>query len=135
MQNKRTAVIVASSVLIIAIVVVALFVNKANKPSTNNTTTTGNSANAGTSAKTNSVAIENFAFSPASITVKVGTTVTWTNNDSANHTVTSDGSEDTFDSGSLATGKTFSHTFSKTGTFKYRCTFHPDMTGSVLVTN
>jgi plastocyanin len=78
------------------------------------------------------VDISGFAFSPASVTVKVGESVTWTNKDSVPHTVTAaDGS---FDSGSLAQGASFSFTFQKAGTYTYRCTVHPSMpTATVIV--
>lgn len=146
MQNKRSAIIVSVVVLIIVAVVIGLFVSKARDKSTNNKTNTTSSSSttsmsnmennsSGKAVNTSSVAIKDFAFSPATITVKVGTTVTWTNQDSAAHTVTSDsGSKDSFDSGSMAQGKTFSHTFKTAGTFNYICTFHPDMMGKVEVT-
>jgi amicyanin len=76
-----------------------------------------------------------FAFSPASITIKVGTTVTWTNNTSAPHTVTSDDGT-TFDSGlntPIQPGATFSFTFTKAGTFAYHCQIHPFMKATVIV--
>jgi len=72
-------------------------------------------------AATVKVDIANFAFG-APLTIKVGTTVIWTNRDNAAHTVTADNGE--FDSGSLKTGDTFSFTFSKPGTFPYYCAFH-----------
>lgn len=79
-----------------------------------------------------SVNISGFAFAPASVNVNVGDTVTWTNNDAGiPHTVTADGGA--FNSGNLATGQTFSQTFSAAGTFAYHCTIHPQMTGSVVV--
>lgn len=69
------------------------------------------------------VTISGFALGPASTTVRVGDMVTWTNLDSAAHTVTAlDGS---FDSGPLAPGAGFGFTFQKAGTFIYRCTMHP----------
>jgi plastocyanin len=77
------------------------------------------------------VTIAGFAFQPASIEVTVGTTVTWTNEDPAPHTVTAtDGS---FDSGTLASGASFSQVFDAEGTFAYACAIHPTMTGSVIV--
>jgi plastocyanin len=77
------------------------------------------------------VTIAGFAFQPASIEVTIGTTVTWTNDDPAPHTVTAtDGS---FDSGTLASGATFSQVFQAAGTFEYACAIHPTMTGSVIV--
>jgi plastocyanin len=78
------------------------------------------------------VSIDNFAFAPATLTVKVGTTVTWTNRDEEPHTVVaSDGS---FHSPGMGTGATFSHTFSTAGKFDYVCSIHPMMHGTVVVT-
>jgi plastocyanin len=78
-----------------------------------------------------SVAIVDFAFDPGSVAVDVGGTVTWTNQGPSPHTVTaSDGS---FDSGELAAGASFSHTFMSAGTFSYFCSIHPSMVGSVVV--
>jgi plastocyanin len=78
-----------------------------------------------------SVTISNFAFQPASLQVAVGTTVTWTNQDSTAHTVTSD--TGAFDSGQLAPGATFSQTFMTPGTFAYHCQIHPFMTATIVV--
>jgi len=78
-----------------------------------------------------SITISNFAFSPASLTVPVGTAVTWTNKDSPTHTISA--KDSSFDSGSLATGATFSYTFSQKGTFEYSCKIHPSMNGKVVV--
>jgi predicted lipoprotein with Yx(FWY)xxD motif len=78
-----------------------------------------------------SATIENFTFNPGVLKVHKGTTVTWTNNDSAAHTVTSGSSA--FDSGALKNGATFSFTFNDTGTFAYHCKFHSDMTATVIV--
>lgn len=76
-------------------------------------------------------------FDPASLSVKVGTTVVWTNKDSASHTVTSGdpqaGPSGDFDSSLIKPGNTFKHTFSKAGTVSYFCTVHPWMTGKINV--
>jgi len=80
------------------------------------------------------VAIKGFAFAPAALTVPVGTTVIWTNQDSDAHTVTSDRSGGPLNSKALNTGDTFSFTFTQPGTFKYLCTIHPFMTATVTVT-
>ena len=79
------------------------------------------------------VKIDNFSFAPASLTVPVGATVTWTNRDDIPHTVVS--SEDTkvFKSKVLDTDEKFSFTFSKPGTYPYFCSIHPKMTGKVVV--
>jgi plastocyanin len=77
----------------------------------------------------NAVSIAGMAFSPASITTTVGATVTWTNNDNMAHTVTAD--DNSFDSGNIAAGGTFSRTFSSAGSFAYHCSIHPGMKGTV----
>lgn len=106
-----------------------------NGMATNNTTTPSTKTpSAETPATTSSVVIENFAFSPANITVKKGTTVSWTNKDSATHTVTENDSQTGPDSGNLATGKSYSFTYSTVGAFKYHCAIHPNMVGTVTVT-
>ncbi len=78
-----------------------------------------------------------FTFSPATITIKAGTTVTWKNVTSVAHTVTSDDGGKAFDSGTsnpiAAQTGTFSFTFKTPGTFTYHCTFHPFMKGTVIV--
>lgn len=79
------------------------------------------------------VSIVDFAFQPGSVEVPVGGSVTWTNNGSATHTVTSDSGA--FDSGQLAPGASFSQTFDTAGTFTYHCSIHPQMTGTVIVTS
>ncbi len=78
-----------------------------------------------------SVSISGFAFSPASLTAKQNTKVTWTNNDSVTHTVTSD--TGLFDSGNIPAGGTYNYTFSTAGTYAYHCTIHPNMKGTVMV--
>jgi plastocyanin len=79
----------------------------------------------------NNVSIKNFAFSVSTLTVSSGTTVIWTNNDGTTHTVTAD--DNSFDSNDIAPGKTYSKTFSSTGTFAYHCKYHSTMTASVVV--
>lgn len=80
-----------------------------------------------------SVSIAGFAFSPASVTINPGESVTWTHNDGTTpHTVTSN--TGAFDSGSLTGGGTFQQTFSTPGTFAYHCAIHPSMQGTVVVT-
>jgi plastocyanin len=93
--------------------------------------TTGPATTAGGAAAGNAVSIANFAFSPTSITAKVGDKVTWTNNDSTTHTVTAD--DNSFSSGDLAPGASFSFTFTKAGTFPYHCSIHSSMKATVVV--
>ncbi len=89
------------------------------------------SASALPAAAGSAVTVANFSFQPATITVPVGTTVTWTNTDSAGHTVAAD--DGSFTSGTLGTGAMFSQTFSTAGTFAYHCSIHASMTGTVVV--
>ncbi len=77
------------------------------------------------------VKIDNFSFGPGTVTVPVGTTVTWTNRDDIPHTVVS--TEGVFKSRVLDTDEKFMFTFSKAGTFPYFCSIHPKMTGKVVV--
>lgn len=77
------------------------------------------------------VEIKDFAFSPATLTVKVGDTVTWTNQDSVGHSATSD--DGSFDTGVLAQGESNTVTFTEAGTFNYHCTPHPNMKATVVV--
>jgi len=82
--------------------------------------------------QTDSVAIRNFAFAPAMVTVPVGTTITWTNDDQDAHTVSATGGA--FRSAALNNGDTFRFTFTKPGRYDYICTIHPFMTATVVVT-
>lgn len=78
----------------------------------------------------NAIDIMDFAFNPDAITVSKGTTVTWTNKDSAPHTVTGTA----FTSETLSQGQSYSYTFNEAGTFEYHCNIHPSMLGKVIVT-
>jgi plastocyanin len=82
---------------------------------------------------TTEVKIDNFSFGPVTLTVPVGTTVTWTNRDDIPHTVVSTDDPKTFKSKVLDTDEKFSFTFSKAGTYPYFCSIHPKMTGKVIV--
>jgi len=92
----------------------------------------GGGGGSGGQAGAGAVRIAGFAFAPDSRSVKVGDSVTWTNQDGATHTVTAD--DGAFDSGNLAGGKSFSFTFDEAGTFAYHCNIHRRMTGTVTVT-
>lgn len=81
------------------------------------------------------VTIQGMAFNPAAITVKKGTTVTWTNEDPVSHTVTETDGQDGPNSATLSKGHTYTFTYDTAGTFKYHCSIHPDMTGTVTVTD
>ncbi len=77
------------------------------------------------------IKIDNFSFSPATLTVAVGTTVTWINRDDIPHRVA--GTDGGFKSKTLDTDDKFSYTFSKAGTYPYFCSLHPKMTGKIVV--
>jgi plastocyanin len=79
------------------------------------------------------VKIVNFSYDPANLSITSGLTVTWINEDSVPHTVTSD--DGVWDSGAIAPGGTFSHTFEQAGTYAYHCTIHPNMKATVEVTS
>jgi plastocyanin len=141
-MRKGSAIVIV--VLVIAALLLAIggwwLVNQRNRTQApqsdgsiqneNNSSSTGE--NSGVT-NASSVSIANMAFSPATITVKKGTAVTWTNNDNTTHNVTA--GNNGFSSGSLAPGKTFSFTFDKAGSFSYTCTIHPSMKGTVVVTD
>jgi plastocyanin len=78
------------------------------------------------------VLIQGFSFKPSSITVGVGSTVTWENQDSAPHTVASDSGGE-LASGTLSNGGTYAHTFNAPGTYPYHCGIHRSMKGTVTV--
>lgn len=130
---KNTPIIIGAIVIVLVLIIGAvLFLgmnNNSNIPTNNppvtNTPATGN-------AKTYTVDIQNFQFSPSTITIKAGDSVTWTNMDSMSHTVTSS-SRNELNSPTLANGKTYSNTFSTPGTYSYYCTIHPSMKATVIV--
>lgn len=87
-------------------------------------------AQAGIAGEVVQVKISDLAYSPADITIKAGTTVEWVNNDFVDHTATAtNGNWDVM----IAAEKSARHTFKHTGTTKYFCRFHPDMTGTINV--
>jgi plastocyanin len=90
---------------------------------------TANTAQSSTA--TAEVTIDNFSFRPQTLTVAVGTTVTWTNRDDIPHTVVSD--DGVFKSKARDTDEKFSYTFDAAGTYPYHCSIHPKMTGQVVV--
>ncbi len=77
------------------------------------------------------VKIDNFAFTPAKLTVPAGTQVTWTNRDDIPHTVVSD--DKSIKSKALDTDEKFTFTFTKPGTYSYFCSIHPKMQGTIVV--
>ena len=77
------------------------------------------------------VEIKDLKYVPTKLTIKAGDTVVWTNKDDNDHTVIA--SDDSFKSDKLGNGESYKFTFSKTGTFKYGCSYHPRMKGTITV--
>src|SRR5262245_15122563 len=75
------------------------------------------------------IQIKDFMFAPGAITIRVGDTVTWVNQDDDVHTVVSE--DGSFRSGGLDTGQTYSFTFTRPGTYRFSCSLHPMMVGTV----
>ena len=91
------------------------------------TVSTGSGAAGGGS----TVEIKNFMFTPTTLTVPAGMTVTWKFDDSTQHTVAAN--DNSFTSSALANGQTFTHAFSAAGTVAYHCSIHPFMLGTIIV--
>lgn len=79
------------------------------------------------------IELKDFMFIPDEITVGVGTTITWTNRDPVAHTADAADDPQTFDSGNIAPGQTFQHTFDEPGTIDYICIYHGNMKGTIVV--
>ncbi|WP_461123628.1 cupredoxin domain-containing protein [Saccharothrix stipae] len=91
-------------------------------------------AQAPAAAAAKSVTISGYAYSPATLTVTVGDTVTWTNQDTAPHNVVVTSGPEKFTSPTLQKGQSYTFTFTKAGSYQYYCSLHPDMKASVTVT-
>jgi plastocyanin len=135
MKIKNLSIyILLITVLLVALPLIGCTGNAAGTTTAAEMTTlaaVGETTSGSTGAK-NEVMIESNAFKPDSLTIKVGDTVTWINNDSYNHTVTAKTGE--FNSGDMANGAKFSFTFNKEGTYDYTCSIHTFMTGKIIVT-
>ncbi len=119
-MNKRT-------MLLVGLVAGALLLAACSNLTADGTTTV--TAPSGGDAE---ISIENFAFGPGDITVAVGDTITWTNDEaSIGHTTTSD--DGIWDSGLMSPGDTFEQIFTEAGTLTYFCSIHPSMTASITV--
>jgi plastocyanin len=135
---KKNAVVIAS--VAIAGAIVAMYVLSSNYGELRDLAVegSGNSIQETTTIPSNSTVVKIVAnagsnsFSPNPVEVKVGEIVTWINNDSGRHTITS--KDGTFDSGVMGKGQSFSFTFDKAGQYPYFCSPHPGMVGTVVVT-
>ena len=128
-MRKLTWIVAALAVLMFALALAGCSGGAAS--STPAAPAAGGAAGSAPAASGTAVTISSFAFNPAEITVKVGDTVTWTNQDSVGHTVVAD--DNSFTSQSLPQGGTYSFKFTKAGTFAYHCSVHPSMTAKVTV--
>ncbi|MEI6058816.1 MAG: cupredoxin family copper-binding protein [archaeon] len=118
----KSGVIIAIVLVVVSVLVGAYFL-AGYKVSSNS---------GGNVAPINGVSISGFAFNPATLTVGVGDTVTWKNEDSAPHTIVSDsGSE--ISSPSLSNGQTYEHKFGVAGIYEYHCSIHPGMKAKIIV--
>lgn len=143
-MTKEIWIIVA--VLVVIVLVALFYLNSGNMGSYTNTnpnpnvrvntqapTNTGDSAGSGAGSSSNyDIQIIGYAFDPEEVTIKVGDTITWTNMDSAQHTVVSTSGKE-LASERLSKGNSYFHTFTKAGTYYYYCTLHPSMKAKVIV--
>ena len=122
--------------LCVIVALAAVGCGSSNSSSTSSgSSSSGSTSTAAAASSGGGVAIkmQNIAFDPKAVTVKVGQKVTWTNDDSVDHNVTSQSGE-TIKSQNFGKGATFSFTPTKAGTIKYVCTIHPGMTATLTVT-
>lgn len=142
MGSKQAISLVVGVVIIAAVAAGAMLLMKSDEASnseTNATATTNeqkkqrSDANQAVQTEDNAVIIQDFKYGPETITVKAGTTVTWTNQDTIRHNVVTDG-EDGPNGPLLAQGESYSFTFDTPGTYEYYCQPHPYMKATVVVT-
>ncbi len=132
-MKRNTPLIIALGTLVLAVIVVSLLVVRGSSTTMDMSSSTTQASEAEAVA-TNSVTVQSYAFSPAVIKVKVGTSVTWTNKDAAQHTVTADkASSDAPSSKLFGQNESYTFTFKKAGTYAYHCTPHSGMHGTVIV--
>jgi plastocyanin len=141
MSKRHTIGAVVGVVLALTVLLVAAGCGSSSSASTTTSQTPATAPSTGSGAT--NVTIQNFAFTPQTLTVKAGTTVTWTNKDSVQHNIVSTKSiaastatTSLYNSGLLGQGQTFSFTFSKPGTYFYECSIHatqPAMHATVIV--
>lgn len=116
-MNKTILIII---VIVVIVIIGAIYINQSEQP-INNEEVGGS--------EVLDVTVQNFAFSPAILTIKVGSTVTWTNNDSAPHTI----KFDDIVSNTLKLKDAFQRSFMAPGIYNYFCSIHPSMKGKIIV--
>jgi plastocyanin len=136
LRGRASILVAALSVLLMVGVLAASCGGNTTATTAATPTTVGSSTTVGAPGSTAGgggaqVVMKNSAFDPVTLTIKAGESVTWTNEDSARHTVVADNGE--FKSGDLAKGATFSFAFDKAGTYPYHCSVHPSMKATVVV--
>lgn len=109
--------------VVILLVLVTLIIGCAQQTQTPDTTKLGSE---------NNVRIRDFKFVPETLSIRVGDTITWANEDSAKHTVTSENGDE-IDSEELGKGGSFTHTFNEPGEYTYYCSLHPSMKARIIV--
>jgi len=132
-------IIFGTSLFVLAFVLAGcgLVPNNADSDAAINTNTSNNNSTATASDNEKSiveVSIKNFAYSPATLKIAKGTTVKWTNEDTAKHTVSpSQGQTEPVESGLFGKGESYQYTFNQLGTFNYYCLPHPWMKAQIIV--
>ncbi len=129
-KTTKTTLIVCSIALLAVMIIPSVMIIGCSQKTT--------SQQAQSSTGTNSILIKNFKFTPGTLTVQKGDTVTWVNEDTAPHQISSDPHPGHSDlpqlaSDILSSGKEHKFTFDKTGTFRYHCELHTSMKGTVIV--
>jgi plastocyanin len=126
---KKHLILVLVALAGVMVMVAGCTSSSNTSPSPANSTVTSTASTS--TASQNSVAIQNYAFNPSTLTIQKGANVTWTNYDSVQHHVVSDSSA--FSSPLLNKGDTYTHQFNNTGSFSYICSIHPYMKGTIVV--
>ena len=126
---KKHLILVLVALAGVMVMVAGCTSSSNTSPSPANSTVTSTASTS--TASQNPVAIQNYAFSPSTLTIQKGANVTWTNYDSVQHHVVSDSSA--FSSPLLNKGDTYTHQFNNTGSFSYICSIHPYMKGTIVV--
>lgn len=126
MNNK---ILIGVVLVVVVVGGIIYFTQTQNQPNQQSPSTQQPTTPLQNNVEANSITIQNFAFNPDTLTIKQGTQVTWTNQDSTTHKIKSD----TFNSGDLNKGDTFEFTFNTKGSFNYSCSIHPSMTGKIVV--
>ena|SRR5687767_4281508 len=117
--------------LLIALVLAAALASHCSKGSSYGSNSLGDSNNNNSGTAANTITMQSMSFSFASLTVTAGTTITWKNNDNTTHTATAN--DNSFNSGDIASGYSYSKVFNTKGSFPYYCNYHSTMKGTIVV--